>query len=198
MIGTIIQDAISFLNLVVIALGYYSLVRLYRAWFAETKRERTAGGRPQVVVAVDHSHLPKVGLVVGNPSPAPAKDISFGFSAPIQSSDGCVLSDLPFFRKGLPYLEPQGRIQFHWDHLPSLAPLLIEKGLEDGVRVTVRYKDLAEERYESAWDLNPLLLEGGRIEDREGMNDLVDAVERISGSLGALGGNGRTTGGDTG
>ena len=109
MIQTIIQDVISFLNLVVLALGYFSLLRLYRAWFAETKRERIAGGRPQVVVAVDHSHLPKVGLVVGNPSPALAKDISFEFSAPIESSDGCVLSDLPFFRKGLPYLEPEGK-----------------------------------------------------------------------------------------
>ena len=64
--------------------------------------------------------------------------------------------------------------------MPSLAPLLKEKGLEDGIAVTTRYKDLAEESYRTEWKLNPLLYEGARIKDSKGMNELVNAVEKIS------------------
>jgi hypothetical protein len=39
--------------------------------------------------------------------------------------------------------------------------------------------DLAGERYESEWTLNPLLFEGAGIENSEGMNDLVNAAEGI-------------------
>ena len=63
--------------------------------------------------------------------------------------------------------------------MPNLAPALRRNGLEDGIRVTTKYKDLAGESYESEWTINPLLVEVGRIETRKGMNDLVAAVEKI-------------------
>ena len=169
------------LNVFVLGVGYFFLVKLYREWFHERERERTAGGRPQVVVALDHSHLPEVSVLVRNFTEAPAKEITFDFSAPVESPDGFVLSDLPYFEKGLPFLEPEGEISCFWGSLQSLVPLLKEKGLEDGIRVTTRYKDLAGESYETEFNLNPLLFEGARIERYKGMNDLVDAVGKISG-----------------
>ena len=46
--------------------------------------------------------------------------------------------------------------------------------------MTTRYKDLAGESYESEWKLDPLLFEGGQVENHRGMNDLVEAVEKIA------------------
>jgi hypothetical protein len=119
-------------------------------------------------------------VVVRNFTEAPAKDITFDFSAPVESSDGYVLSDLPYFKDGLPFLAPQGQITCYWDSMPSLASLLKEKGLKDGIAVSTRYKDLAGESYQTQWRLNPLLYEGARIQDSKDMNDLVNAVEKIS------------------
>ncbi|MDP9411886.1 MAG: hypothetical protein M3P70_15610, partial [Actinomycetota bacterium] len=53
--------------------------------------------------------------------------------------------------------------------------------LNDGIRVTTSYEDLAGETYESEWTLNPLLFEGAPMEASLGMNDLVTAVEKIPG-----------------
>ncbi len=166
-----------------IAIGYLLLIKNQREMIRERREERAAGGRPQVVVTADHSHLPKIYVVVRNFTEAPAKDITFDFSAPVESSDGFVLSDLPYFKDGLPFLAPEGTITCYWDSMPSLVPLLKEKGLEDGIAVTTRYKDLAEESYETEWKLHPLLYEGARIQPSLGMNDLVNAVEKISGDV---------------
>ena len=176
---SVIQDVASVLNVVVLAIGYYFLVKLYREWVSQWKEERAAGGRPQVVVTADYSHLPDVNVVVRNFTKAPAKDVTFHFSAPIQNQKGTVLSDLPFFEKGLPFLEPEGEIRCYWGSMPSLVPLLEEKELEEGIKVTTRYKDLAEESYESQWTLNPLLFKNAPMEASRGMNDLVKAVEKI-------------------
>ena len=92
-IQAVIQTASSvagIANALVVAAGYYLLIRLYSAWFRENKRARVAGGRPQVVVAVDHSHLPRVSIAVRNFAQAPAKDVSFEFSAPVEAPDGTV------------------------------------------------------------------------------------------------------------
>ena len=165
---------------VAVAVGYLLLIRNQREMIRERREERIAGGRPQVVVTADHSHLPDIYVVVRNFTRAPAKDITFDFSAPVESSDGYVLTELPYFKHGLPFLAPEGEITCYWDSMPSLVPLLKEKGLEDGIAVTTRYKDLAEESYQTEWKLHPLLYEGARIRDSKGMNDLVNAVQKIS------------------
>ena len=84
-IPAIIQDVSSFLNVIVLAVGYYFLVRLYREWIHQSREERIAGGRPMVVVAADYGHLPEVRVVVHNFTKAPAKEVSFEFSAPDES-----------------------------------------------------------------------------------------------------------------
>jgi hypothetical protein len=45
----------------------------------------------------------------------------------------------------------------------------------------VSFQDLAGESYESEWTIDPLLFEGARIEQSKGMNDLISAVQRITG-----------------
>ncbi len=118
------------LTVVIFGIGYYMMIRLYREWVRESRQTREAGGRPQVVVAVDHSHLPQTNIVVRNFNRAPAKDVSFHFAAPIESPDGTVISELPYFRKGLHYLEPEGNISRPWGQLSELAPLLREGARE--------------------------------------------------------------------
>jgi hypothetical protein len=178
-IGVIIQDLTSVLNVIVLAIGYYFLVRLYREWIRQSREERKAGGRPMVVVAADYGHLPEVHVVVRNFTKAPARGVTFEFSAPVETPGGAVLSELPYFRKGLPFLEPEGEVSCYWGSMPALVSLLKGRDLEDGIKVTTRYKDLADESYESEWTLNPLLFDGTPMEPSRGMDDLVKAVEKI-------------------
>ncbi len=174
-----VSSVANILNVLVIGVGYYYLVKLYREWIRQSKEERTAGGRPMVVVSADYSRLPQVGVVVRNFNKAPAKEVSFEFSDPIVGPDGFVISDLPYLKKGLPFLEPEGEISREWGCLPDLASVLRERGLEDGIRVTTRYKDLAGESYATEWTLDPLLFEDSGIGSSKGMNELVSAVEKI-------------------
>ncbi len=167
------------LSVIVLAMGYYFMVKLYREWLRQREETRTAGGRPLVIVAADYDHVPEVNLVVRNFTQAPAKDVSFEFSAPVEDLRGLILSDLPYLKAGLPFLEPGGKVSRYWDSLPDLAQMLREKGLEDGITVTTRYKDLAGESYKTEWTLNPLLFAGSGLENFRGMNDLVGAVEKI-------------------
>ena len=72
-----------------------------------------------------------------------ARDIEFQFSAAIESSNGFVVSDLPYFKYGLDFLPPHGEITCYWDELDSLLPYLESKNLQNGIHVTVRYCDLS-------------------------------------------------------
>ncbi len=179
---SVVQEIAAVANIVyvlVIGIGYYYLVKLYREWILQSKEERTAGGRPMVVISADYDRLPEVGLVVRNFNKAPAQEVSFEFSEPVVSPDGFVVSDLPYLKRGLPFLEPEGEISHPWGRLPDLASVLRERGIEDGIRVTARYKDLAGESYETEWTLDPLLFEGSGIGSSKGMTELVDAVEKL-------------------
>jgi hypothetical protein len=80
------------LSVIVLAVGYYFMVRLYREWIGLRRETRAAGGRPMVVVTADYSHLPEVSIAVHNFAQAPAREISFEFSAPVEASDGTVIS----------------------------------------------------------------------------------------------------------
>jgi hypothetical protein len=103
-----------------------------------------------------------------------AKDITFAFSAPIEDSRGFVLSELPYFREGMNFLGPGEEIVCTWDDLEPLIASLRNKGLNKGITVTVSYKDLAGEHYETAWQINPLLYESNRFIPREGRQDVQD------------------------
>ena len=96
-------------------------------------------------------------MAIRNVSEGAARDIEFGFSAPIESSNGFVVPDLPYFKYGLDFLPPNGEITCYWDELDSLLPFLESKDLQNGIHVTVRYKDLSGDSYHSQWRLNPFL-----------------------------------------
>jgi hypothetical protein len=141
----------------------------------DSHRWRTA----RVVAAADYGHLPEVNVAVRNFTRAPAKDVSFEFSAPMEDPNGIILSELPYLKEGLRFLEPESNISRPWGHLRDLALLLRARGLEEGIKVTTRYTDLMGESYATEWTLNPLLFLGSGIETSRGMNDLVGAVEKL-------------------
>lgn len=94
-VQSIIQEAASVANalsVVVLAVGYYFLIKLYREWIHQNKERHIAGGRPMVVVSASYAHLPNVNIKVRNFNNAPAKEISFAFSALIEDSNGFVIS----------------------------------------------------------------------------------------------------------
>ena len=163
----------------VIGLGYYFTVRATWATVEEMRAEHAAGGgRPLITVSEDYANLPNISLIVQNVGQGPAKDISFEFSAPVESSDGLVLSDLPFFAEGMTSLAPGAKIGCYWDTLDNLLPLVKEGKISSHITVTVRYKDLNLNPLEHEWDINPRLYEGIRNVDYGGMTDLVDLLER--------------------
>jgi hypothetical protein len=174
----IAQGVSNVISVIVIALGYYAIVRVNRKTVEEMRAQRLAGGRPTVIVADNYQNLPEIDIVIRNMVGGPAKDIAFEFSAPIEDSSGYVISDLPIFKNGLAFLAPNGEIGVYWDHLDCLLPHLKEKGLEEGIWVTTRYKDLAGYSYETEWLLNPFIYEHRRYVKRRDIGDLVDVVER--------------------
>jgi hypothetical protein len=158
----------------VFALGYYLMIQSNQETLKEMREQRLSGGRPQVIVEARYSRFPKVDLTVRNITGGVAKDITFDFSAPIEDSRGFVLSELPYFREGMNFLGPSEEITCTWDDLEPLIASLRKKGLNRGITVTVSYKDLAGEYYETAWQINPLLYEGNRFIPREDRQDLED------------------------
>ncbi len=164
----------------VFAVGYYVMIRMYRETIEEMKEARLSGGRPQVIVQADYKRLPEVELVVRNVSSGAARDIKFDFSYDIKSSDGYVVTDLPYFQYGLDFLEPGGEITCYWDSLEEIIPRLKEEGLDEGITVTTSYKSLSGTPYTSSWKVNPLLFEGYRDSSHKGMEELVKTAEKIS------------------
>jgi hypothetical protein len=158
----------------VFALGYYLMIQANQQTLKELREQRLSGGRPQVIVEARYSRFPKVDLTVRNITGGVAKDITFDFSAPIEDSKGFVLSELPYFREGINFLGPGEEIACTWDDLEPLIASLRKKGLNKGVTVTVSYKDLAGEYYETAWQINPLLYAGNRFIPGQDRQDLQD------------------------
>jgi hypothetical protein len=178
-ISQIANPILQTIFIAVIGLGYYFTVRATRATVAEMRAEHTAGGgRPLITVSEDYANLPNINLIVQNVGEGPAKDISFEFSAPVKSSDGLVLSELPFFEEGLNSLAPGAKIGCYWDTLDNLLPLIKEGKIASDITVTVRYKDLNLNPLEHEWEINPRIYEGIRNVDYSGMTDMVDTLER--------------------
>src|SRR3954467_12953922 len=124
-ITTIIQIAQGVSNVfsvIVIALGYYAMVRVNRKSVEEMQAQRLAGGRPMVIVDDNYQNLPEIDIVIRNMVGGPATDITFEFSAPVGDSSGYCISDLDIFKNGLAFLSPNSEIGLYWDHLDSLLP----------------------------------------------------------------------------
>ena len=179
-LAQVITSVTNLLFVIVLALGYYFTWRVSQTTLQEMRAQRTAMGRPLVIVEEDYESLPELDVAIRNVSEGAARDIEFEFSVPIESSNGFVVSDLPYFKYGLDFLPPKGEITCYWDELDSLLPFLESKDLQNGIHVVVRYKDLSGESYRSQWRLNPFLYKDTRLVRRKGLVDLVNAVERLA------------------
>jgi hypothetical protein len=187
-LAQVVTSVTNLLFVIVLAAGYYFTWRVSQTTLQEMRSQRTAMGRPLVIVQEDYESLPELDVAIRNVSQGAARDIEFQFSAAIESSNGFVVSDLPYFKYGLDFLPPHGEITCYWDELDSLLPYLRSKNLENGIHVTIRYRDLSGAQYQSQWRLNPFLYKDTRLVRRKGMGDLVNAVERMA----------RSTDGDSG
>jgi len=180
---TIVQVANPFIQtvfIVIIGLGYYFTIKTLRGQVQEAYQARTTGGRPLIIVTEDYENLPTINLVVQNVGYGPAKNISFEFSSPVESSDGFVLSDLAFFEEGITSLAPGGRIVCYWDELENLQNMFQEGQLQRGIDVRVNYQDITGGSYSHSWEIDPLLYQGLRTIGYRDVSDLVDIVERIA------------------
>ena len=179
-LAQVVTSVTNLLFVVVLAVGYYFTWQVSQTTLQEMRSQRTAMGRPLVIVQEDYESLPELDVAIRNVSEGAARDIEFQFSAPIESSNGFVVSDLPYFKYGLDFLPPQGEITCYWDELDSLLPYLESKNLQNGIHVTVKYRDLSGALYQSQWRLNPFLYKDTRLVRRKGMGDLVNAVEKMA------------------
>jgi hypothetical protein len=180
-IAQVANPLLQLIFIVVIGLGYYFSVRATKRMVEEMREEhQVGGGRPLITVSEDYATLPNLNILVKNSGGGPAKNVTFEFSSPIESSDGLVLSDLPFFKEGLPSLDAGASIACYWDTLDNLMPLIKEGRIASDTTVTVSYEDLNQNSYQHTWEVSARLYEGIRVVDYSNMTNLVSVVEKIS------------------
>ena len=158
-LAQVVTSVTNLLFVIVLAAGYYFTWRVSQTTLEEMRAQRTAMGRPLVIVQEDYESLPELDVAIRNVSEGAARDIEFEFSVPIESSNGFVVSDLPYFKYGLDFLPPNGEITCYWDELDSLLPFLESKDLRSGIHVTVRYKDLSGDSVPESLEAQPVPLQ---------------------------------------
>src|SRR5215203_5700409 len=153
----------------------------------ETRRARDDEDRPQIIVDADYTGRFTTNIVVRNIGHGVARNITFAFSAPLQSTSGHDITELPYFKNGINFMAPQTDLPAVWDSYQNVVENLRAKGLTEGITITSHYEDRNGEPYQTAWTINPLLLEGSGYSDYKGYEDEVQAqqdqaraLERIS------------------
>lgn len=169
------------------ALGTLSLALLAYFQLKLAREARIAQERPQVIVDADYSDQEVVDIVVRNIGKGAAKDVTFEFSAPLDSSistregsESIPLNELPYFKEGIEFLAPEAEIRAFWDTYTGLFPLLRDRGLDEGITIASRYKSLTGKPYETRWTINPLGLSGTPHVKRRGQHEIAKAVESMS------------------
>jgi hypothetical protein len=167
---TVLAQLLSSLATFVVAAGI-----LYQG--REARRARGDEDRPQIIVDADYTGRFTTNIVVRNIRHGTAKNITFAFSAPLQSTSGYDVTELPYFQNGINFMAPQTDLPAVWDSYQNVVQNMREKGLIEGITITSYYEDRQGERYETAWTINPLLLEGSGYSDYKGYEDEVQALE---------------------
>ena len=126
----------------------------------EACRARNDADRPQIIVDADYIGRFTTNIVVRNIGNGTAKNITFEFLATLESTSGYDITELPYFRNGINFMAPQTDLPAVWDSYYNVVQNLRAKGLTHGITITSKYEDRQGERYETAWTINPLLLEG--------------------------------------
>jgi hypothetical protein len=156
----------------------------------EARKARDDQDRPQIIVDADYTGRFTTNIVVRNIGHGMAKNITFEFSAPIETTSGEDITELPYFKHGINFMAPQTDIASVWDSYQNVVQNLRAKGLMEGITITSRYEDRNGESYETAWTINPLLLEGsgyleykGYEDEVQALEDQARALERIAGDI---------------
>jgi hypothetical protein len=166
----VIAQILSSLATFVVAVGI-----LYQG--REARKARDDQDRPQIIVDADYTGRFTTNIVVRNIGHGMAKNITFEFSAPIETTSGEDITELPYFKHGINFMAPQTDIASVWDSYQNVVQNLRAKGLMEGITITSRYEDRNGESYETAWTINPLLLEGSGYSEYKGYEDEVQALE---------------------
>jgi hypothetical protein len=74
-------------------------------------------------------------------------------------------------------MAPQTDLPAVWDSYQNVVKNLRDKGLTEGITITSHYEYRNGEPYQTAWTINPLLLEGSGYSDYKGYEDEVQAQE---------------------
>jgi hypothetical protein len=143
----------------------------------QARKARDDAFRPQIIVDADYTGRFTTNIVVRNIGAGAAKDITFEFSSPLESTSGRDITELPYFRNGINFMAPHTDLASVWDSYQNVVQTLRDRGLTEGVTITSRYRDMQGETYETAWTINPLLLEGSGYSDYKGYEDQVQAIE---------------------
>ena len=143
----------------------------------EARKARDDQDRPQIIVDADYTGRFTTNIVVRNIGHGMAKNITFEFSAPIETTSGEDITELPYFKHGINFMAPQTDIAAVWDSYQNVVQNLRAKDLTEGITITSRYEDRDGEYYETAWTINPLLLEGSGYSEYKGYEDEVQALE---------------------
>jgi hypothetical protein len=166
----VLAQLLSSLGTLIVASGI-----LYQGRQARKARDDT--DRPQIIVDADYTGRFTTNIVVRNIGNGTAKNITFEFSAPLQSTSGYDITELPYFKHGINFMAPQTDLPAVWDSYQNVVKNLRDKGLTEGITITSHYEDRNGEPYQTAWTINPLLLEGSGYSDYKGYEDEVQAQE---------------------
>jgi hypothetical protein len=179
----VLAQLLSSLGTLVVAAGI-----LYQG--RQARNARNDQDRPQIIVDADYTGRFTTNIVVRNIGHGVARNITFEFSAPLESTSGQDITEMPYLRHGINFMAPQTDLPAVWDSYQNVVQNLRAKGLTEGITITSYYEDRQGERYETEWTINPLLLEGSGYSDYKGYEDEVQAqqdqaraMERISEAL---------------
>ncbi len=143
----------------------------------QARKARDDQDRPQIIVDADYTGRFTINIVVRNIGHGMAKNITFEFSAPIETTEGRDITELPYFRNGINFMAPQTALPTVWDSYQNVVQNLRDKGLMEGVTITSKYEGRNGDSYETEWTINPLLLEGSGYSEYKGFEDQVQAQE---------------------
>ncbi len=166
----VLAQLLSSLGTLVVASGI-----LYQGRQARMARDDT--DRPQIIVDADYTGRFTTNIVVRNIGNGTAKNITFAFSAPLESTSGHDITELPYFKHGINFMAPQTDLPSVWDSYQNVVQNMKDKGLTQGITITSKYEDRNGEPYETEWTINPLLLEGSGYSDYKGYEDEVQALQ---------------------
>ena len=143
----------------------------------QARNARNDQDRPQIIVDADYTGRFTTNIVVRNIGHGTAKNITFKFSAPLETTSGRDITELPYFKYGINFMAPQTDLPAVWDSYQNVVQNMRDKGLTEGITITSYYEDRQGESYETAWTINPLLLEGSGYSDYKGYEDEVQALQ---------------------